>query len=854
MLEWVRRTRAIWALIAALALAFGAVPANAQTTDSDFLEGLRQRRLFELAESYARDRLARLQPGDAGEAELTIELIRTLALHAANAAPAQREPLWAPARVVAADFLRRASPHPRAILVRMQDALTLLAQGELGRQELEAGALLADQLEPTRQALREATDLLEALDKQLTREIPLRHRTPPRGGELSADELLALHRHVEHQLARAQRNRALLFDRGSDDRLALLLAANETLQRPLVKLPPDDPLAASVRLDLIECQRLLGRFEQARELAAVLDQDGVEAGARLRARAETIRTAVAQGNYEAAQQAIGQGRSLEGRSSPELDFAWFEAFLALARAASDGTLTRRAGEGVRQSSEELAKQYQEQAAQTAKFLDENYGPYWGRRADQFLVAALPRGAAGGANVELLSRTADSLLTKGDLDGALKAYDEASSAARAATDLGTAFELAYKAALVEQRRARHGEAATRLRILARTFGTHEQASMAHLLAAWNAAQHARSQPGAAETYLEILREHLAAWPTADSADQARMWLGKLLEARGDLPTAIEAYSGVSRASTHYPAAIAALAAVWREHLAKLAATQEPTSHAADQAVRFFQQAIVGPEDRLPERWTEADRAAALAAAELTLAYRPADVALAEGILRTALEHADDASETWRAAAQAQLVVAIAAQPGRHDEALQQVREIAGASPAQMLAVLEGLASVASRSPDRTRGEIARVQLAAADLLTASRVQLASGDALALDRLRAQALAAAGRADEALALYQRLVREQAGSGTIQEGYADLLLASSEPAHRKLALDQWRIVASRSPPRTPRWYKAKYSVALAQFQLGDATEAATLLRYLLETPPGLSGSGWEEAYRELLGRCER
>jgi predicted Zn-dependent protease len=231
-----------------------------------------------------------------------------------------------------------------------------------------------------------------------------------------------------------------------------------------------------------------------------------------------------------------------------------------------------------------------------------------------------------------------------------------------------------------------------------------------------------------------------------------------------------------------------------------------------------------------------------------------VALAEGILRTALEHADDASETWRAAAQAQLVVAIAAQPGRHDEALQQVREIAGASPAQMLAVLEGLASVASRSPDRTRGEIARVQLAAADLLTASRVQLASGDALALDRLRAQALAAAGRADEALALYQRLVREQAGSGTIQEGYADLLLASSEPAHRKLALDQWRIVASRSPPRTPRWYKAKYSVALAQFQLGDATEAATLLRYLLETPPGLSGSGWEEAYRELLGRCER
>ena len=102
------------------------------------------------------------------------------------------------------------------------------------------------------------------------------------------------------------------------------------------------------------------------------------------------------------------------------------------------------------------------------------------------------------------------------------------------------------------------------------------------------------------------------------------------------------------------------------------------------------------------------------------------------------------------------------------------------------------------------------------------------------------------------YAQLVKEQPDNGTIQEDYADLLLAGTDKASLTAALSQWRIIASRTKPRTPRWFKAKYSVSLAQLQLGDKAGAATLLRFLLETPPGLKGTGWEEPFGKLLAKC--
>jgi hypothetical protein len=762
-------------------------------SDAEFLAGLRERRLFELADRYCVDRLARAELVEPARTELVVERIRTLATAAAYAPIEGRAAAWQRARQVAAEAIAARPPSSRLVLIRLQDALTPLAEGELGRQEFQAGALPVEREERVRQALREASDLLEAIDKELTAEIPLRRRSSPRPPALSAEELFSLAQQVRRHLARAAKNRALLFDAGSDDRLALLLSAAETLQATISQLPADDPLTRALQLDLAECQRLLARHDEAGQLLAGLDVDGIEAPVRLAARAEMIRLAIAQKDTALIKRLMAAGRVVEGRSAAELDFAWFEALVALAHAAADS------------KDAAAAKQYQDQAAEAAKVLETDHGAYWGRRADQLLVAALPRGG-GTVNVQLLMRTADRLYLQREFDQALAAYDDAAHQARTAGDLTAAFELAYKAALVERSREKHAAAARRFRTLGKSLATHPQAADAHLAAAWHAGQRLKDDPAAGEDYAAILREHLAVWPAHESSAQARMWLGRLLENQSQWADAAQVYAGVSRTSEQAAAAVAGLARTSHRHLAELAAAGEPTSEAADKAIDRLRAYSDDKDD------SAVDGAAALSAAELVLAYQPQRTSEAGVWLKEALATAADADSTWRAAAQAQLAIVLAAQAGKAEEALDLLRQLGGER---------------SRLSRDLQERVARAE--------------------------AESLAAAGRRDEALALYQKLVAAHPDSGPIQEGYAELLLEGDDKDSLTAALAQWRIIAKRAKPQSDLWRKAKYSVALAQFKLGDKAGAATLLRYVLHTPPGLAGTAWEEKFAALLKQCE-
>src|SRR5262245_52420814 len=106
--------------IAALARVAVAAAVSADSPDAQYLQGMRERRWFELGEFYAGEGLGTAQPGSAAQADWTLELVRTLALHAASSPPEARDPLWAKARSVAGDFLRHSPSSPRALLVRVQ--------------------------------------------------------------------------------------------------------------------------------------------------------------------------------------------------------------------------------------------------------------------------------------------------------------------------------------------------------------------------------------------------------------------------------------------------------------------------------------------------------------------------------------------------------------------------------------------------------------------------------------------------------------------------------------------------------------------------------------------------------------
>jgi hypothetical protein len=444
----------------------------------------------------------------------------------------------------------------------------------------------------------------------------------------------------------------MLFPAGSDDRLALLLEASAKLDKSLAALAEDEPLARVARLELAGCQRLLGRRERAAELLAGLGAAGIDPSIRLRAQAEQLRLALDEGEPSEVLAQLDRPRSIDGQSTAELDLGRVEALLFLAQDAS------------RRQDAKSAVHLLEQAADGIGLLDKLHAPYWHRRVDQLLIAELP---ADAASVELLARKADGLYLGDDPDRAIAAYDAAAASATIAGDEAATFELSYKAALVEQRRERHGEAAARFCAIGKSQRAHPQAAATHLLGAWHAGQAAKIDSAAAEAFAAALREHVSLWPMAESVSQARLWLGRLSESRGQWQEAADAYAQVPRSSPHFAAAA-----------------------------------------------------------------------------------------NW------------------HTQATKR------------------LAKLANENPD--------------------------------------------------------------DGAIQASYAGLLLAGEDKASLEAAYGQWRMIASRSKPRTARWLEAQYSVALARFKLGDKAGAAALLTGLIKSPPGLAGTGWDAKFAELLKKCSQ
>jgi hypothetical protein len=823
-------------LVGWLVLAGG--PLAAQPSEVAFVEGLRQRRLYDLAAAHCQERLARLALGAPERADWTVELIRTLAEHAAAAPPSQRAALWKQAHQAAADFLQQVPTHPRAVLVRVQQALTFLAEGETGQKMWEASLASPEEREAARQVLRQASNLLEEIAERLRQEIPLRHRSPPPAGGLSVAALENLALQVQQQLARAQRRRALLFEAESDDRLALLAAAAASLQALRSRLADNHPLCSSVELDLAETFRLLSQPAQAAPYAQRWDDPAQPPAIRWRARAERMRLALAQRQWD-------QLAALVDLEEPPGAPGWCE--LALARL--EGLLALQAS-GSQPGSGAPAQNWQAQAAALAQTIATHCGGLTAQRASRLVAATSP--APASQPRQLLVAAAEGLRREGKLDQAASAYERAAAAAQAQGDPNAAFEWATQAALLLQQQGDHRAAADRLRALATSQPQHPQAATAHLAAAWNAAQAARQNPEELPRYESILREHLDLWPEGDLADQARLWLARLHLGRQQPDQAITTAKAVSPASIHYSAAMQLLADAWKQKLAT--AQHQLPSDQVHQALAFFRQALQGQHGRLPERWTAADQVAALMLAELILRFQPANAAEAETTLRTALERsADNMPPQWHAAAQALWGVALAAQPGRAQEASQvllPLQQTASEALLESLLLLDGLTKV---TPAERQSDLAGVMLEVSKALLELELQLPEASRPVLKRIHAEALASAGHRQEALAILERLASNYPDDGQIQESFAKVLLASDEPADWSKALRQWRWVATRSPPRSDRWFAAKYGVALAHYKLGQRGEAAALLAYLLNVPPGMQGSVWEAAYRELLAQCQ-
>ncbi|WP_145054129.1 hypothetical protein [Lignipirellula cremea] len=827
-------SRLAWTLVLTIMIGTSA-PALADRYDDQYLDGLRERRLFSLAESFCLQRLQAAGNAIDAECDLTLALLRTYAAHAINSPRELREPIWQKAHAAAQDFAARHPADAERFLVLVQDALTTLARGELLRQELETRSAAGTDKEPALEQILLAVNALESIDKELTREIP--RRAGSREG-LSDSELFALQNNLRYQLARAHRNLALCYEEGTANQVNSLQQASGMLTDVLTRIGEADPLYGNVQLDQVVCLRLLGDLDGAQRLLTTLQSSSPGVELLLRARAEAARLQLDRQKPELAYAEISRGRNVGGRLSAELDFAHLETYLALWKKAQEENSDQTPGW--------LAK-----AKAMVEQIERAHGPYWRRRADRLLVNTA--GAGGGGDLDILVRQADRLYLEGAFAEAITAYDQAGRQALAAGSDEQAFLLLYRAGLIEQKQKHYADAALRLRAAALATPEQPQAPDAHLLAAHSAAQVVAADPASLPAYLDLLEEHLTRWPEKPTADKARMWLGRIREHQHSWSEAMRIYLEVSPQASDYASALEAASRCAKTYLAELKAAGQPYDQQAENTALQFESLLLDEQQRLPTTWTPALREAAIAAARIRLQHSAGGQARASSILEGALAAGGDADPAWRTSATALLVAALAAQPSRLAEAEKMLRELADASPQELLEMVSGLSAAAEAAGPQGKERIAGLQLKAAALLAPQRAKLSAASQSMLDLVQAQALAAGGNRDQAAQAYTRLIAANPRDGGLQEEYAAFLLAGADRASWEQALLQWRRVGQGSRPRTDRWWRAKYNTALAMYRLGDKAGAAELIQYLKATPPGLDGSSEQTALEQLLKLCQ-
>lgn len=813
-------------LLSTILFLFTTAPAQAQySPDERFLSALRASRLYDLADDVCRNRLSASKLTPRERVILTVERMLVLTEKGVNAPLADRPAAFAAARKIAADFATNFADEPRGVLVRFQDALTVLTLGELQRLEAELGTSSPADLETAKNTLRDAVKQLEAFDADLQKRIPDARAAAAAKQGVTAEELTALRTHVGFQLARAARNQALLYPEKGEDRTASLLRGKRQLDEAVLALGEDEPLYWQASIEAATFARMLGEPGRADILLEEVAAKNPPPYAIPLLHAEAVRVLLA---LDKAADAAAQGAKWAESITPrdaDLDLAVLEALVADAKKTS--------------STELLTERLTE--------IENRHGPYWGRRASALVLKRAPAGMAS-ESLELLARTADQLFLQKNYDAAIASYDRAAQKAHEAGKADLFVEQSMKAALVEQERKAYSEAARRFLEIAAQPEAQSKAAETHLAAAWNQLQLVRAMPTDAKIFVrfeEIAKDHIAKFKDSSTASTAKLWLAREYESRREFQNAFEFAKWIpTTAKESEEALLLCLRKFNRE------------SGSFDNRKRdLLTPALTWAKTAEGDLSTPTQRKIRAAAIGWELLNDPdAKHAQAEAKLQELIEKTPDSEPETVASAKTLLVVALAAQPAKFEEAGKML-EKSGGTAKQRLTALLGLVKVMKNAGRDVREPLGTFVLGVIEKIKPHLNELSDTDKLMVDLAFADALFAKGD-PQTEGAFSAVAKKHSNSAIIQEAFADYLSQASNlgPGYpsRGAALDQWRLVASRSEPKSDRWYRAKYHVALIQFQMGQKAEAAKLIDYLDALPPGLKGAPLEAEFRALRKQC--
>jgi tetratricopeptide (TPR) repeat protein len=822
---------------------------RADDATARFYEQLRQRQLFGLVESDCLRRLDMKSLSNRERGELVLELSRTYTAHAWHVGGPEQADLWNRAARVIVEHLDRTKNSPRPELFETQLALIDLSRAEWSLAQIE--------LRPEDRELRQQGCV--AVDAALERLTPLEKAIgqQPRQGRIdtsagsrpatndAADKLTpferrALWMQLRVRLGVARLTQARLATE-SADRAAALVAADEWLL-PLATASGSDRLTGESQLVLAEVTRWRGDLDRAAKLLAAFEKTIAEDTSQdLRERfvIERMRGMLAKRQpTEAAAWLIEQRQSgVLKPDSANPSVSQMSAELAYWQIAIELALWRVAAE---RDDAKLTSELWDRVSADVTRLQQTEAGYWAARARLDWQRGREEREYGRELADLV-RQARTSYSSGQADQAIQRFDDAIEAARKKTSdpatINLLLELTDTRASLLFQAKRFDEAANAFRKLAEA-PRHERSAATHLLWAYCLGKQFETSPTdeLRAKFLSTLRLLRERYPDEPEAAEAAWLLGQMHERQQDFLNAIELFAAIPAKHPRHDEAWAGIARSHERLIARLRADAKPTAEAEAAAVKQLMPAVELLISNLKSEISRSQAELLVRFARLLLERQPPDYKSADQWLATVLARAKD--RDWLHAAEQLRVVSLAGQR-RIDEAEKLIGALEESGPEELLALLDGLASVAARCDMGTQRLVAELQLRASQTLAESPKKLTDAQRLRLWRARAEAFSATGQPTKAVAVYEQLVEKSPRDAKLLRTAAELCESLNSTTGDQHAKSYWRRLEGTLKAGSAEWLDARWHVIHCCQRLGEKAEAEKLLKVTKLLYPDLGGN---------------
>ncbi|MBT4868424.1 MAG: outer membrane protein assembly factor BamD [Planctomycetaceae bacterium] len=829
------------------------VSSAADDSTTKYFAQLRQRRLFSLAEGYCLSRLSEGKLSQGRRTQLTIELSRTLSEHARFTSGQEQTELWQRATAAIDELLKSSPQNPRRLLLQTQRALSLAAQGEHLRWQVELFPY-DETLKPRAVAAFDQAILqLKESEKEAAEQLRKTGRRRSADADaLSPYELRSLTNHLGFQIGQALVERAKLDPAGSPDRVATLMEAESWLSR-LAKRSAEQALTLDSRLLMAESSRMRGDRKQT---AAVLKSMQSENSARElldRMKAVEARLMLDEDRATDAAQLLSRYRVERLRLPGELQYLQIEALSSLWAVA----------EGRKQ--DDLATQLTEQIEAHADRAEAEVGGFWAYRC-RLLVETMRETKRYGVELATVVREARSNYSAGRIDEAVEAYGRAYETAERGDNDEIAMEIGYTRASVQLQSKNFNAAAEGFEQLANRFPKDSRAATAHLLSAYSLgrAYEQKRTKLRREKYTNALVRHRTGYPKHETMAEATWMLASLEERRLQVTRALKLYREIPVDHRRGPLAEVAVARCYEKILDRVRELERPIETWENDAIaRLATMTSVYANQQSPlgiEQTEVCLRFARICLNRARPDYRRGakllDLIEASRIRQMREQQSDPAAETdvvkrrWKLLYQAatQLRIVTLAGGGRFDEAKSLIETLADADARDVLGILDGLSELTANADTKTRNEMGKLQFDAAQELDRRRNELKPTEQKRLDHCLGQAYVATGRSTEAIKVYESLLSQTPKDRRLLKTVAELLTDCGTRECLLNAKTQWRKLESMERAGEPAWMSARYQVVWCLFALKEHDECRKLLAVTRLLYPALGGDELRSRFAEL------